>query len=132
MKFTTKQIINEHGVDTRPGGYAGELELSGTISGFRWSPVYSRRQTENQHSGHCEINAPRGREMEWAYKQPLSWKVRSKGRLVHFTYLFKTLKGLLIAYQKTNSRKNFEYVSPVGFIYFAEPSDIVLAAWGSF
>lgn len=59
MKFTTKQIINEHVVDTRAG-----RDVSGTVSGFRWSPVYSKRQTENQHSGRSETSATRGREME--------------------------------------------------------------------
>lgn len=44
MKFTTKQIINEQLVDTGPVGDVGEPELSGTISGLRWFPVYNRRQ----------------------------------------------------------------------------------------
>ena len=64
MNFTTKQIINEELLDSGPGGDVGEPELSGTISGFRWFPVYNRRQTESQRSGHCEIRATTGTEME--------------------------------------------------------------------
>ena len=31
------------------------------------------------------VSARLRREVEWVYTQPLSWKVRSKNRLVHFT-----------------------------------------------
>ena len=70
MKFTTKQIINEHLVDTRHGGDGGELTLSGTVSGVKRSPVDSKRQTENQHSGHCEISATMGREVSRLINYP--------------------------------------------------------------
>ena len=49
--------------------------------------------TSTQDTG---ISAGVWKEVEWAYKQPLSWKVRSKGRLDHFTYLSKLSKSFLL------------------------------------